>query len=235
MSSHDRTPTSSRYSSRPPASRHSSAPPSSRLSTFPPRPSLIPGYAGSNGPYIVGIAALVLLSGGLLLFWKQCRSGEPPAQAQTAATTEPTSTDPAPVHAPPPPPPEPEPEDAGPDAADAAEAGPTRGQRQAGSGVCSGCGKGVSTAALESKVASQANLAHGCYNRTLRSETAAGTLRVSVRVGSDGSVCGASIVSDTVGSPQLAQCVLGKFRGTSYPKPEKGCVVVNVPIVFKTR
>jgi hypothetical protein len=57
-------------------------------------------------------------------------------------------------------------------------------------------------------------------------------MTVSVQVGSNGSVCSASIVSDSVNSNEISSCVLGRFRGRSFPSPQSGCVVVNIPINF---
>ncbi|MCC6528443.1 MAG: AgmX/PglI C-terminal domain-containing protein [Polyangiaceae bacterium] len=83
---------------------------------------------------------------------------------------------------------------------------------------------------------SQAGLARGCYQKALRDDAApTGTLTVAVSVGADGSVCGTSIVSDTVGSSAIASCVLGKFQGRTYPRPTSGCVVLQVPIAFAAK
>jgi outer membrane biosynthesis protein TonB len=102
-------------------------------------------------------------------------------------------------------------------------------------GPCMGCGKGISTPELESKVAGRAGMARGCYNRALRVSEISGSLTVSVSIGADGTVCGSRIVKDTVGSPAISSCVLSKFSGTSFPRPKVGCVVINVPIAFKTK
>jgi hypothetical protein len=57
-------------------------------------------------------------------------------------------------------------------------------------------------------------------------------MTVSVQVASTGAVCSAALIEDTVGSGEIASCVLGRFRGKSFPPPKSGCVVVNVPINF---
>jgi hypothetical protein len=57
-------------------------------------------------------------------------------------------------------------------------------------------------------------------------------MTVSVQVGSSGAVCGASIANDSVNSGEISSCVLGRFRGRTFPPPESGCVVVNIPIAF---
>jgi hypothetical protein len=98
-----------------------------------------------------------------------------------------------------------------------------------------GCGKGISTPELESKVAARAGMARGCYNRALRQSEASGSLTVSVSIGADGSVCSSRIVKDTVRSPAISSCVLSKFSGVSFPRPKVGCVVINIPIAFKTK
>jgi len=101
--------------------------------------------------------------------------------------------------------------------------------------TCQACGSGVSNGALNSAIRGRAGTAQGCYQRALRDGGSEGTVTVAVSVGSDGSVCGASVVSDTVNNPSIASCVVGKFRGTNYPKPTEGCVTVQVPITFKVK
>ncbi len=205
----------------------------------PPRSSFFPGRPSGNTPYAIGIVVLALLIGGLILVWK-LRSSEtevpPPRPSAKPSATE-TSAGPLPEFAPPPPPDlEDAGSDAGPDAdADAATtkaAGKATGKPGTKGGVCDACGKGESTGALQAAVRGRAALARGCYNRAL---AVAGNLTVSVAVGVDGRVCSAGIVSDTVGSPQISQCVAAKFRGGNFPRPARGCVVLNVPISFKTK
>jgi hypothetical protein len=104
-----------------------------------------------------------------------------------------------------------------------------------GGGVCGGCGQGVPSGELKSAVASTAGMARGCYNRALQRGGAEGKMVVSVSVGAAGSGCGAAISSDTVGDPSISQCVVSKFRSRSYPRPQQGCVVVNVPINFQIK
>jgi len=78
-------------------------------------------------------------------------------------------------------------------------------------------------------------MAKGCYDRALRTETVSGKLVVSVAVGADGRVCSSNIVTDTVGSSAVSNCVINKFRGVTFPRPDQGCVVVNIPIEFKMK
>jgi outer membrane biosynthesis protein TonB len=100
---------------------------------------------------------------------------------------------------------------------------------------CSACGSGTSNATLNGAIRSRAGTAQGCYQRALREGGSEGTITVSVSVGSDGAVCGANVVSDTLNNPAIAGCVLGKFRGSAYPPPTEGCVTVQVPISFKVK
>jgi hypothetical protein len=75
--------------------------------------------------------------------------------------------------------------------------------------------------------------ARTCYKRALRTSEVSGSISVSVQVGSNGAVCGAAITKDTIGSSEIASCVLAKFQGKTFPAPQSGCVVVNIPIRFE--
>jgi hypothetical protein len=59
-----------------------------------------------------------------------------------------------------------------------------------------------------------------------------GKVTVGLQVGPSGNVCSASIAEDTLGIPEVSSCVLSNFRGKSFPAPDGGCAVVNVPIQF---
>jgi outer membrane biosynthesis protein TonB len=201
-----------------------------------PLPSKVPGTSSGAGIYVMG--ALLFAGAIALLLYMRC--DRDPKPEPTAAVV-PTATQ-APVDAPkfaPPPPPEEE-EDAG--VEDAKTAEPTgepkpKAAPGGGGGSCAKCGGegATSSSALQSEVAKTGGLARGCYNRTLRAGAAEGSIMVSVSVGSDGNLCGARVTSDTVGNPALTQCVLSKFQSRSYPKPERGCVVINVPISFSMK
>lgn len=191
----------------------------------------IPGKSSPVGLYVAGIVILGAATVGLLV-WRS-RQNDAPPQIVTAPPTVATSVaPPPPMFAPPPPPKieaEPEPT--------ASAAAPSGSGAKAGSGVggpnpCGKCGEGEGNSALSSAISSAAAGARGCYTRALRQGEVSGKMNVSVQVGSTGSVCGAAITSDTVGSPQVSSCVLSRFQGRSFPAPTKGCVVVNVPINF---
>ena len=178
-------------------------------------------------------ALILLMLGGSMA---ECDSGASKAPtAPSASVSASAETKPEPAAEPdfaPPPPPEPEEE---PEKKPTAVAKGGAAKPAGGSGPCSACGKGVASAALSSAVSRSASLARGCYQRALRGGDAQGALTVSVRIGSHGGVCGASIVGDTLRNPGISQCVLSKFRGQTFPKPEKGCVIVNIPFAFKMK
>jgi hypothetical protein len=198
--------------------------------SLPPSSQQIPGKSGSAGLYLLGIAVLAALMGGLL-YWKLRPEPAPPPTPVAAAPVESKPVEPAPLFAPPPPPPVEEVPDAGKE--------PPKGNGGASSpgttakGPCSvKCGDGESSPALLSAINAAASSARGCYNRALRTSEVSGKMTVSVQVASTGAVCNASIANDTVGSNEIASCVLGRFRGRTLPAPRSGCVVVNVPINF---
>jgi outer membrane biosynthesis protein TonB len=182
--------------------------------------------------YLIG--ALLLAAGiGLIVYLTGGESAKPPPPPTPAKTEEPPPPTPAP---PPPPPPASASADAGDDAgAESKDGG--GGRLPAGAvGSCSKCNEGVSNSALNGAVQAAAGSARGCYNRALQKNAgAAGKMVVSVQVGSTGQVCGANITNDSVGSPEVSNCVLGRFQGKSFPRPDKGCVTINVPLSFEVK
>ncbi len=187
------------------------------------KPPPPPNQSGS-GMYL--LFALLLL-GGAAGLWFITRKDPPPPPPPTVAKTAEPVIDTSPAPPPPPKDEELEPEAGPPDA------GTGKKLTGGGGGSCAKCGEGKPSAALNSAVRNAAGAAQGCYRRALRQTAATGSMTVSVQVGSTGNVCGASIVNDSVGSPEISNCVLGRFRGSNFPPPEQGCVIVNVPINFK--
>lgn len=184
----------------------------------------VPEKSGA-GMYL--LFAVLLLGGAAALYFVTRKDPPPPPPpvVESALPAPPVMDAPAP-----PPPPSAEEiveADAGTDA------GPKKIATGGGGGSCSKCGEGKPSAALQSAIRNAAGAAQGCYRRALRQTAASGSMTVSVQVGSTGNVCGASIVNDSVGSSEISNCVLSRFRGQSFPPPEQGCVVVNVPISFK--
>jgi outer membrane biosynthesis protein TonB len=180
---------------------------------------------------------VLLVGAAVALFaWKTC--GTPPPVTQQAATvtatvsSPPKRDDPPPLYAPPPLPHVDEEPDAGADAGKPTAAPRGSGVASAGGGPCSGTCSGESTGALSAALRGRAQSAQGCYQRALRTSEVSGSLTVSVQVGPSGQVCSASLVNDTVHSSEVASCVLGRFRGQTFPPPSGGCIVANIPISF---
>ena len=187
-------------------------------STRPPPPP-----KSGGGGFIVAAIVMLLLMGGLI-YWKVGGKEDP----QPVATTPPVVSTPAPVFEAPPPPPPPieKTEDAGKKVVKAVRGG-------SGGGACGGECKGTAPAALQGALRGKAGAARGCYERALRQNAMLqGKIMVAVRVGAQGQVCSANIVSNTLGDPGVASCVLGMFRSSSLPPPNGGCVDVQVPMNF---
>jgi len=198
----------------------------------PPPSEKIPGDSSGGGLYLAG--AVVLVGAAVALFsWKRCSA--PPATPQVASATATVSAKPeAPVtlFAPPPPPKLDDDGDAGADAGKVAPKSNGGVVATAGAGPCGGNCAGQATSALSSALTGRARSAQGCYNRALRTSEVSGSLTVSVQVGPSGQVCSASLANDSVHSNEIASCVLGRFRGQTFPAPSGGCVTVNIPIAF---
>lgn len=222
----------------------------------PPPPSEpIPGVSSGAGLYLAGIVILGALTAGLLYWRLRERPQEiapTPAATSVAATTKAAPVEPGVFNAPPPPPPPPlealkSPQGgAGPGTAGAktnpsatpsavVSAAAVTAAQPGAPGPCSACGEGQTSGALNAAIQNAASGARTCYNRALKTSEVSGTITVSVQVGSTGAVCGASITRDNVGSGEIATCVLDKFRGKSFPAPQSGCVVLNIPIRFEIK
>lgn len=99
-------------------------------------------------------------------------------------------------------------------------------------GACSGDVKPELVSALSSKAAQSRR----CYEKLLSSKPSAqGSYLVSLRVNAKGKVERARLVTDEVGDPAMASCVLERFRSATYPKPRGGCADVNVPLRYEPR
>lgn len=184
-----------------------------------------------SGIYIIGALLLAAGIGGIILLTGDDK--KPPPAPPPPPTIQADQSPPPPAPPPPPPPPL----ASATASASAQPSGDASGPKgPPGPGACSNCGKGVSNSALNSALQGAAGSARGCYNRALQKNAgAAGKLTVSVQVGPSGQVCGASITNDTVGSPEVSNCVLGRFQGKSFPKPDSGCVTVQIPMSFEVK
>lgn len=192
--------------------------------------SELPEKKSGSGVYIIGALLLAAGIGAIVLFTGS--DDKPPAPPPPPTAIQADNTPPAPAPPPPPPPPT-----ASATASATAEPTGSAGPKgPPGPGACSNCGQGKSNSSLDGALRAAAGSARGCYNRALQKNAgAAGKLTVNVQVGPSGAVCGASISNDTVGSPEVSHCVLGRFQGKSFPKPDQGCVSVQIPMSFEVK
>lgn len=202
-----------------------------------PPPSIPPaGVPKGNGLYAV--VAVLLIAGIVgLIVWKVAGSNEPETKTQPTASVDAVATAPVrnrlddeipPVEV-----------DASVDAAPAKPA--TTGTALTGSGNW-GCDakrcSGSSTSDLESQLAMRAQLTRKrCFEPALSGDaTLSGRVSVAVRIGPSGNVCSASVASNELANPQVAQCAAQLFRSTGgFPAPKGGCVDVTVPLNFVRR
>ncbi|MCA9584628.1 MAG: AgmX/PglI C-terminal domain-containing protein [Myxococcales bacterium] len=188
-----------------------------------PPPSSPAGVPSGNAKYgIIAVLLLFIIAG--IAYWKLTQTPPPPVtvnlpvDAGTVPPPRPTDDD-----IPPPPP-----VDAG------VEAGPKKVvvvQLSNGCNVAK-CG-GSASPELENALRFRARQAHRCYDNALAQDsTLKGRVSISVRIGTDGSVCNSGIASNDMGTPLVANCVLGYFRGGGFPAAKGGCADVKVPISF---
>lgn len=182
-----------------------------------------PPKSGGSGPIIIAAVLMLLLIGGLIV-WKVMGSDapKPPPPVVATASAQPVLDEP-----PPPPPPPPAEEDAGkPDEKPKAKVA-------SGPSPCSKACTGVASGALQSALSGRAAQSRGCYETALRNNTTLeGTMTIAVKVGPDGTVCGARVAADGLHDPGVTNCVINKFAGAKLPPAEGGCAEVNVPLRF---
>lgn len=195
------------------------------MASQPPRSSQTPAGVPSSGSGKYVIVALLLLGviGGAVA-WKLSQSPPPPPVVVIdAAAPPPTNTGRNPDDDVPPPPPV---EDAGSDA----------GKKTVAVGSSNGCNQkctGGTSPELEQALAFRMRQAHRCYDNALAQDpTLRGKIVVSLKIGTNGSVCSAGIASNEMGSQNVASCVTNQFRNANFPAPKGGCVDLNVPANF---
>src|SRR5688572_26920238 len=91
---------------------------------------------------------------------------------------------------------------------------------------------GLTAQAIDRVIKASAGIFRACYQKELnRTPNIGGKLVVRFTIASDGSVSKAAIVSSTVGSKVVDQCVLRNIRRLRFPAP--GAVShVNYPFLF---
>ena len=198
-------------------------------SKAPPPPSSPAGVPASGGGKYVVVAIVLLGLIGAAVGWKMCQ--KPPEQpvvyvdaAPPVATSGRNLDDDVPLP--------PAIEDAGSDAGKKVVVTQTGTASQCDAKKCMGSASSELETALQFRV----KQAHRCYDNALAQDpTLRGKVTVSVRVGANGQVCSAGIASNEMGSPNVATCVAGYFRGANFPSPKGGCVDTNIPINFVPR
>ena len=183
---------------------------------------------GGNAKY--AIVAIVLLLGIIAVVAVRLFSRPQEPTGTVTPTGVPSLTPPPPMNPklddiPPPPPPE-----------EVAEAGPaTKGMGLAGPAPgCDGrCSTSYATPDLSAALSLRGNQARRCYNQALaRDPSLKGHVSIAVRIGPSGNVCSASVASNDMSSPAVAQCAANIFRQATYPSPKGGCVEATVPLSF---
>jgi hypothetical protein len=181
-----------------------------------------PAPKSNNAKYAVVL--LVLIAGIGVTFWLRKPAVQPPAPAPIASVPSAAPTNPKLEDIPPPPPPE-----------DSSEAKPTGPRvvyvQNAG---CDGKCRGTSPPELGQALQVRASQARRCYNQALAQDSQLkGHVSISVRIGPSGNVCSASVASNDMGTPSVANCAANIFRmANAYPSPRGGCVDANIPISF---
>lgn len=189
----------------------------------------VPSKSGSGG--LVALGLVLLLAAAGLVFWKLQSGHEPEIIVEPAAPKSDSQEEP-PVFENAPPPPPTEEEVAEEDKKDT-EKTTTKPKVAMGPSGCSGSCTGAPTAELTTALSTRAGSSRTCYNTALRrNATLEGKMTVAVRVSPSGSVCSASVTSNTSGDAALAACVVSKFRAAQFPAPKGGCMDAAVPLNF---
>jgi outer membrane biosynthesis protein TonB len=179
-----------------------------------------------NVKYAIAAIGLIAASGGLFAL-RRCSSASeavappPPMPSVTASAPVNPKIDDIPL----PPPPEEKPTPGTPKVVYTTVGGGCEGK----------CSQQYSTPELGQALQVRAGQARRCYNQALSQDsTLKGHVSINVRIGPSGNVCSATVASNDMGSPAVANCAANVFRTSSgYPSPRGGCVDANVPLNFK--
>jgi hypothetical protein len=194
-------------------------PPSSSLPPSNRPPAGVP--PASNAKYAI---VLLLLVGGLgVTLFLLRKPAQPPLPPPPIASAPPAPTNPKLEDIPPPPPPE---ESAEP------KAGPRIIYVQ--NAGCDGKCRGTSPPELGQALNVRGMQARRCYNQALAQDSQLkGHVSISVRIGPSGNVCSATVASNDMGTPSVANCAANIFRSANaYPSPRGGCVDATIPLSF---
>jgi hypothetical protein len=103
-----------------------------------------------------------------------------------------------------------------------------------GPSMCEGKCSGTAPPELGAALQVRASQSRRCYNQALAQDTSLrGHVTISVRIGPSGAVCSATVASNDMGTPNVANCAANIFRTSgNYPAPRGGCVDATVPMSF---
>jgi hypothetical protein len=182
--------------------------------------------SGGNAKYAI-VAVLLVLGIVAVVGLRSCpnrSNGPAPAPSAAVAQSAEPPSNPKLEDIPPPPVIEEKP-----------EAGPT-GPRivYVPAGGCeSTCSQRYATSELTQALQVRGLQARRCYNQALsRDSSLKGHVTINVRVGPSGNVCSASVASNDMGTPGVAECAANIFRSNTYPSPRGGCVDSSIPLSF---
>ncbi|MGA2449116.1 MAG: AgmX/PglI C-terminal domain-containing protein [Polyangiaceae bacterium] len=187
------------------------------------------GLPRSSGSLLYAGVALLLLA-GIVALWSWRRMGAARAPVATTKLSEPAASASPSVENPklediPPPPPV---------VASTAPAPPRRAVVAPASLGCDGTCIGREAPGLEPALRVRANQARRCYDRALlQDSTLRGHVTILVRVGTSGAVCSATVTSNDMATPDVANCAANIFRSSgTLPAPRGGCIEAPVPLSF---
>jgi hypothetical protein len=175
-----------------------------------------------NSKYVVIVIVLILATVALVAF-KTC-GGTPPPPPKPVSTFDAAPVSHEDDNVPLPPPPEQPVPDSGPGGRTVTIIDPCAPK------TCSG----TTTSDLETQVAYRAKQAHRCYDQALLQDSdLKGHVTLKVKIGFNGAMCSANVISNDMGTDSVANCVANTFRASKgFPKPLGNCVEMNVPISF---
>jgi len=92
---------------------------------------------------------------------------------------------------------------------------------------------GGASADLVRSIATRAAQARRCYNSQLvKTPTARGSMRITMRLDPDGQVCTAHVTASEL-PREMDDCVLSLLEAAAYVAPTGGCLDVNLPLQFQ--
>lgn len=95
---------------------------------------------------------------------------------------------------------------------------------------------GQATPELAAELRQRAVESRHCYERALRDDKSLmGRMLVEATYAEDGSPLGVTLAQDDVGHGVMASCVLSLFDAPVQAAPAGGCVVIRVPLNFKSK